>query len=558
MDRPWYAFYDEGVPREVEYPEVPLYELMRRTAEAGPNKQAIDFLGRRMSYGQLWEETRRFARALQDLGVQPGDRVAIMLPNSPQFVVAFYGTLLAGAVAVNTNPLYTPRELSHQLRDSGAETLVILDLLWPRYEEVAGEVPVKRVVTTGIQDYLPFPKNWLFPLKAKKEGTWVHLPQRPERHDWRSVLKAPPEPAPRKVGADDLALLQYTGGTTGVSKGAMLSHRNLISNVYQIDAWEPGQVWKNGVMLGVIPFFHVYGMTVSMNYSVMRGMKMVLLPRFDIAEVVAAIEKHGVTHFPGVPTMYVAFNTFPGIENRNIRTIKVCLSGAAPLPVEVATKFEELTGAKLVEGYGLTEAAPVTHCNPLYGKRKVGSIGLPFPSVDAMAVDPEGNPLPPGEVGELAVKGPNVMMGYWNRPEETAQTLKDGWLFTGDVARMDEEGYFYIVDRKKDMIIAGGYNIYPREVEEVLYQHPAVKEAAVVGVPDAYRGETVKAFVVLKEGYEGQVDEEELRAFAKERLAAYKVPKLWEFREELPKTAVGKILRRMLRKEEEEKQRSAR
>ncbi len=558
MDRPWYAFYDEGVPHEVEYPEVPLYELMRRTAEADPSKQAIDFLGKRMSYGELWEATRRFARGLQDLGVQPGDRVAIMLPNSPQFVIAFYGTLLAGAVAVNTNPLYTPRELSHQLRDSGTETLVILDLLWPRFEEVAGEVPVKNVVTTGIQDYLPFPKNWLFPLKAKKEGTWVNLPKRPERHGWRSVLKAPPEPAPREVGIDDLALLQYTGGTTGVSKGAMLSHRNLISNVYQIDAWEPGQVWKNGVMLSVIPFFHVYGMTVSMNYSVMRGMKMVLLPRFDIAEVVAAIEKHGVTHFPGVPTMYVAFNTFPGIENRNIRTIKVCLSGAAPLPVEVATRFEELTGAKLVEGYGLTEAAPVTHCNPLYGKRKVGSIGLPFPSVDAMTVDPEGNPLPPGEVGELAVKGPNVMMGYWNRPEETAQTLKDGWLFTGDVARMDEEGYFYIVDRKKDMIIAGGYNIYPREVEEVLYQHPAVKEAAVVGVPDAYRGETVKAFVVLKEGYEGQVDEEELKAFAKERLAAYKVPKLWEFREELPKTAVGKILRRMLRKEEEEKQRSAR
>ena len=553
MERPWYAHYDEGVPREVDYPEVPLYELMRRTAEANPEKQALDFMGRRMSYGRLWEETRRFARALQDLGVQPGDRVAIMLPNSPQFVIAFYGALLAGAVAVNTNPLYTPRELSHQLRDAGAETLVILDLLWPRYAEVADEVPVKRVITTGLQDYLPFPKNWLFPLKAKKEGRWVNLPRDPKRHDWKRLLQAPPSPKEHPIQTDDLALLQYTGGTTGVSKGAMLTHRNLISNVYQVDAWEPGQVWKNGVMLSVIPFFHVYGMTVSMNYSVMRGMKMVLLPRFEIAEVVSAIEKHRVTHFPGVPTMYVAFNTFPGIENRNIRTIKVCLSGAAPLPVEVATKFEELTGAKLVEGYGLTEAAPVTHCNPLYGERKVGSIGLPFPSVDAYCADPEGRPLPPGEAGELVVKGPNVMLGYWNRPEETAQTLKDGWLFTGDVARMDEEGFFYIVDRKKDMIIAGGYNIYPREVEEVIYQHPAVKEAAVVGVPDAYRGETVKAFVVLKEGYAGEVGEDELRAFAKERLAAYKVPKLWEFRDDLPKTAVGKILRRMLRKEEEEK-----
>jgi len=553
MERPWYAFYDEGVPREVEYPEVPLFELMRRTAEESPDKPAIDFLGYKMSFGQLWQQTRSFARALQDLGVKPGDRVSIMLPNTPQFVIAFYGTLLAGAVAVNTNPLYTPRELSHQLRDSGAETLVILDLLWPRYAETAGEVPVKNVITTGIQDYLPFPKNWLFPLKAKKEGTWVNLPQQKNRHDWRKIIKTAPEPNIPQIAADDLALLQYTGGTTGVSKGAMLSHRNLISNVYQIDAWEPGQVWRNGVMLSVIPFFHVYGMTVSMNYSVMRGMKMVLLPRFDIAEVVTAIEKHQVTHFPGVPTMYVAFNTFPGIEKRNIRSVKVCLSGAAPLPVEVANKFEELTGAKLVEGYGLTEAAPVTHCNPLYGKRKVGSIGLPFPSVDAYAADPEGNKLPPGEVGELVLKGPNVMLGYWNRPEETAQTLKDGWLFTGDVARMDEEGYFYIVDRKKDMIIAGGFNIYPREVEEVLYQHPAVKEAAVVGVPDAYRGETVKAFIVLKEGYEGEVGEDELKAFAKERLAAYKMPKLWEFRKELPKTAVGKILRRLLRKEEEEK-----
>ena len=553
MRRPWYDHYDEGVPREVEYPEVPLYELMRRTAQANPEKQALDFLGRRMSYGRLWEETRRFARALQDLGVKPGERVSIMLPNSPQFIIAFYGALLAGAVAVNTNPLYTPRELSHQLRDSGAETLVILDLLWPRYQEVSGEVPVKRVITSGIQDYLPFPKNWLFPLKAKKEGTWVNLPRHDKRYDWKELLRTTANPTLVEVRADDLALLQYTGGTTGVSKGAMLSHRNLISNVYQIDAWEPKQVWRRGVMLSVIPFFHVYGMSVSMNYSIMRGMKMVLLPRFSIGEVVSAIEKHHVTHFPGVPTMYVAFNNFRGIEKRNIRSIKVCLSGAAPLPVEVANRFEELTGARLVEGYGLTEAAPVTHCNPLYGERKVGSIGPPFPSVDAYAADAEGNPLPPGEVGELVIKGPNVMLGYWKRPEETAQTLQDGWLFTGDVARMDEEGYFYIVDRKKDMIIAGGYNIYPREVEEVLYQHPAVKEAAVVGVPDAYRGETVKAFLVLKEGFAGKVGEAEMRDFTKERLAAYKVPKLWEFREELPKTAVGKILRRTLRKEEEEK-----
>ena len=343
--------------------------------------------------------------------------------------------------------------------------------------------------------------------------------------------------------------MQYTGGTTGVPKGAMLTHRNLMANVHQVLAWAPGLEPGREVMLGVLPFFHVYGMTVSMNFGIALGAKLVLLPRFDIKQVIQAIERHKVTLFPGVPTMYVAFNTFPGIEKRDIRSIKVCISGAAPLPVEVQERFEKLTGAKLVEGYGLSEAAPVTHCNPIYGKRKKGSIGLPLPSVDARVLDPEFRPLPPGEAGELAVKGPNVMKGYWNRPEESAAALREGWLLTGDIARMDEEGYFYIVDRKKDMIIAGGYNIYPREVEEVLYQHEAVLEAAVAGVPDPYRGETVKAFVVLKDEYKGKVTEKELEAFARERLAPYKVPKLWEFRDELPKTAVGKVLRRVLREE---------
>ncbi len=470
-----------------------------------------------------------------------------MLPNSPQFVIAFYGSLLAGLTVVNVNPMYTPGELSYQLADSGADALVILDLLWPRYAEIAGEHNLKLAVRTGIQDYLPFPKNWLFPLKAKKEGSW---PKTLGGLAWKKFLAGGKgEQNWPRLELNQLALLQYTGGTTGRPKGAMLSHKNLTVNALQVQAWIPDFREGEEVILGVIPFFHVYGMTVAMNLAMTGGGKLVLLPRWNTREVLETIARSKPTLFPGVPTMYVAINTDPATKKYDLTSIRACISGSAPLPVEVAETFEKITGARLVEGYGLTESAPVTHANPIYSQRKIGSIGLPLPSVDAKIVDDEGRPLPTGEAGELAVKGPNVMLGYWNRPEETAQTLKDGWLFTGDVARMDEEGYFYIVDRKKDMIIAGGYNIYPREVEEVLYQHPAVKEAAVVGVPDAYRGETVKAFLVLKEGYEDEIDEEELKAFARKRLAAYKVPKLWEFRKELPKTAVGKILRRRLREE---------
>ena len=486
-----------------------------------------------------------FAKGLQEAGLKPGDRVALMLPNSPQFVIAFYGTLLAGGVGVNTNPMYTPRELHHQLRDAGARFLVILDQLLPRYLEVKGEVPVEKVVRTGIQDYLPFPKNLLYPLLLRRKG---EAPKALEGLPWRAFLR-PGTPRPVPLDLDDLALLQYTGGTTGLAKGAMLTHRNLSANALQVRAWIPDFREGEEVVLGAIPFFHVYGMTVAMNLALLGGAKLVLLPRPEIKAIVEAIEKHQVTLFPGVPTLYVAFNNFPGIEKRNVKSIRICLSGAAPLPVEVAKRFEELTGARLIEGYGLSEASPVTHSNPVLGLIKKGSIGMPFPSVDAKVVDEEGKELPPGEVGELAVKGPNVMKGYWNRPEETQKTLKDGWLFTGDLAKMDEDGYFYIVDRKKDMIIAGGYNIYPREVEEVLYQHEAVQEAAVVGVPDPYRGETVAAFLVLKPEYQGKVSEKDIERFCRQNLAAYKVPRIIQFRESLPKSSVGKILKRELQKE---------
>ena len=544
-EKPWLAHYDPGVPPEIQVPDIPLWRFLEESARRFPQNVALEFLGKTLSYQELWGLARRFAQGLKDLGVRPGDRVAIMLPNSPQFVIAFYGTLLAGGVGVNTNPMYTPRELHHQLRDAGARFLVILDQLLPRYLEVKGEVPVEKVVRTGIQDYLPFPKNLLYPLLLRRKG---EAPKALEGLPWRAFLR-PGTPRPVPLDLDDLALLQYTGGTTGLAKGAMLTHRNLSANALQVRAWIPDFREGEEVVLGAIPFFHVYGMTVAMNLALLGGAKLVLLPRPEIKAIVEAIEKHQVTLFPGVPTLYVAFNNFPGIEKRNVKSIRICLSGAAPLPVEVAKRFEELTGARLIEGYGLSEASPVTHSNPVLGLIKKGSIGMPFPGVDAKVVDEEGKELPPGEVGELAVKGPNVMKGYWNRPEETQKTLKDGWLFTGDLAKMDEDGYFYIVDRKKDMIIAGGYNIYPREVEEVLYQHEAVQEAAVVGVPDPYRGETVAAFLVLKPEYQGKVSEKDIERFCRQNLAAYKVPRIIQFRESLPKSSVGKILKRELQKE---------
>jgi long-chain acyl-CoA synthetase len=542
--QPFYAHYDPGVPKEAPRPWL-LFKALEANAQRFPRRVALEFLGRSLTYRELWREVEAFAKGLQEAGLRPGDRVAIMLPNSPQFVIAFYGTLLAGGVGVNVNPMYTPRELRHQLQDAGVQALVILDQLLSRYQEVKAEVPVRLLVRTGIQDYLPFPKNLLYPLMLRRKG---QAPKALEGIPWRAFLKRG-RPEPVAVDLDDLALLQYTGGTTGLAKGAMLTHRNLSSNALQVRAWIPDFREGEEVVLGAIPFFHVYGMTVAMNLALLGAAKLVLLPRPEIGPIVEAIEKHRVTLFPGVPTLYVAFNNFPGIEKRDLKSVRACISGSAPLPLEVAERFEKLTGAKLVEGYGLTEASPVTHCNPLYGERRLGSVGLPLPGVDAKVVDEEGKEVPLGEVGELIVKGPNVMKGYWNRPDETQKALKDGWLFTGDLARMDQDGYFYIVDRKKDMIIAGGYNIYPREVEEVLYGHEAVQEAAVVGVPDPYRGETVAAFIVLKEAYRGKVTEKDIEAFCRANLAAYKVPRIIQFREGLPKSSVGKILKRELTKE---------
>lgn len=554
MNRPWLAHYESSVPHRLTPTEDVLPDLLRRSAEHFPDRPALIFLGRTTTYRELWQRAQSFAAALRRLGVQPGERVSLMLPNCPQFVVGLYGSLLAGAVVVNTSPLYTPAELAGQLLDSGSETLILLDAFYPRYAQIAERVPVRRVIVTGIQDALPFPKNVLYPLKARREGTWVNVRVGGTVHDFGALVRAGgPAAEPVPLHPDDVAVLQYTGGTTGVPKGAMLTHRNLVANAEQARAWVSDLREGQEVTLAAIPFFHVYGLTVALNLSVRIGATVVLVPNpRDVKMVLSQITASRATLFPGVPTLYNAINNHPDTPRHDLTTIRACISGSAPLLVETARQFRALTGgANLVEGYGLTEASPITHTNPIFGDQRDGSIGLPMPGVDALVADEAGTPLPAGEVGELWVAGPNIMRGYWNRPEETAKVLRevDGrtWLLTGDMAAMDEDGYFRIVDRKKDLILVGGHNVYPREVEEVLVTHPAVLEAAAVGLPDAYRGESVHAAVVLRPGMAAA--ETEIVAHCRTHLSAYKVPRSVEFRAELPKTAVGKVLRRQIAEE---------
>ncbi|MDR6226511.1 long-chain-fatty-acid--CoA ligase [Desmospora profundinema] len=555
QEKPWFKNYPEPTARQLNYPDHSLPFFLEQAAREFPNREAIHFMGKRLSYRELLHDVYRMANALDTLGVQKGERVAIMLANSPQAVIAYYAVLILGGVVVQTNPMYKERELEHQLSDSEAETIICLDLVYNQVAKVRPRTSLKRIIVTSIKDYLPFPKNWLYPLKLKKDGLQVNVPYGSDDVYAFSGLmkKALPTPVECRVESmEEIALLQYTGGTTGLAKGAMLTHRNTIVNVVQCGAWmHKGERGKEKV-LGIVPFFHVYGMTVVMNYAVYMAATMVLLPRFNVDDTLKTIQSERPTLFPGAPTMYIALINHPDIRKYDLSSIEACMSGSAPLPLVVQEKFEKLTGGRLVEGYGLTETSPVTHGNPIWEKRKHGSIGLPWPDTDARVVDLEtGEELEPGGVGVIEVKGPQVMKGYWKREEETAKVIRDGWFNTGDIGTMDDEGYFYIMDRQKDLIIAGGFNIYPREVEEVLYDHPAIQEAAVIGVPDPYRGETVKAFIVPKKGQE--LTEEELNAYCRDKLANYKVPRLYEFREELPKTTVGKVLRRALLEEEKKK-----
>ena len=549
-DMPWLDSYEPEVPREFVAPDLTLHGLLEKTAADYSGNIATIFFGARLTYAQLDDQANRFASALQSLGVRPGDRVAIVLPNCPQFLIALFGALKAGAVAIPLNPAYVPRELAMHFSDAGVETVVTLTTLAPRVQEAMPGTPVSRLIVTLIQNYLTPLMGLMLAAQERRSGAAPAV-QGDGLHVFLDLIRnGSPEFERPAVSPDDPALLLYTGGTTGTPKGAALSHRNLVSNALQMYSW----VWdtrpeKHDVYLGVIPFFHSYGMTVVMNMAIVAAASIVLLPRFNTKDVLRAIARFRPTVFPAVPTMYNAIARHPLSARYDLRSIRVCISGAAPLPAEVMHAFESVTGARLVEGYGLTEASPVTHCNPIYGERRAGSIGLPLPGTRARIVHPEtGEPLPLGKVGELAVSGPQVMQGYWSRPDETAPIIRDGWLLTGDMARMDEQGYFYMVDRKKELIIVGGLNVYPREVEDALYENEKVEEVVVAGVPDLHRGEIVKAYVVLKPNAEAT--EAELSAFLAERLAPYKLPTRVTFRESLPKSAVGKYLRRELVAEE--------
>jgi long-chain acyl-CoA synthetase len=552
--RPWLTFYEKGVPENVDYEETCLPDFLDRAAIMFPDNMALLFQGYQVTYRQLKEMVDRFATALAGFGIKKGDSVAILLPNLIPCVVAYYAVLKIGGITVMNNPLYSDRELGHQFNDSQAKLLITLDLLGNRMIDLRRETSIKKILYTSIGDYLPFPKNLLFPLVGKRKKLAADVKSAPEVYKWKEVI-AGTEPKPPEVPItfDDVAMYQYTGGTTGVSKGATLTHGNLSKQVQQVAAWFPRFDKGVEVMLGALPFFHVFGLTTAMNFAIHMGWGNVLVPKPKPEPLLEAIKKFKPTFAPLVPTMFIGILNHPDIKKTDMTCLKGCFSGSAPLPVEVIREFEEITGAIIVEGYGLTESSPVTHVNPFGGRRKVGSIGIPIPDTYCRVVDVEegAKEVPRGEPGELTIKGPQVMQGYRNMPEETASTLRNGWLHTGDIATVDEEGYFYIVDRKKDMIISGGYNVYPRDVDEVLYEHPKVQEACAIGIPHPTRGEAIKCFVVLKEGETATA--EEMIAFCKERLAVYKLPTEIEFRSELPKTNVGKILRKVLRAEEKEK-----
>jgi long-chain acyl-CoA synthetase len=558
--RPWTTHYDPGVPASLVYPRVPLQAILDDTSESQPNAVATIFFNRKRTYKSISDDAWRFANGLRRLGLQKGDRVALLLPNTPQFVVAFYGALRAGAIVVPCNPVYTPTELHHQLADSGARFVVVLSRLYPVVKAARPGTEVDHVIVTNIKEEMPPLTRALFTLaKEKKGGHRQPFKGDPGAVAFREVLSAPAEPFAEGTGPDDVALLQYTGGTTGISKGAMLSHRALVANTLQCRAWFTNLRDGQDAAVALMPFFHVYGLTVVMSLAVEAGATLILEPQFELERLLKDIQRYRPKLFSGAPRIYNAINNSPLAAKYDLRSIEACISGSAPLLVETHRRFVELTGARLVEGYGLTEAAPVTHCNPIFGKgkQKIGTIGVPFPDVESRIVDAETGEreMPIGEPGELVLRGPQLMDGYYQRPDETAQTIRDGWLHTGDIATVDADGYVTIVDRKKEMIIVSGFNVYPRDVEEVLATHPAVLDAAAIGVPHPIKGEEVKAFIVLKPG--ASATAEEIIVHCRKSLAPFKVPKEIEFRDALPKTYIGKTLRRQLAQEEQAKRKTA-
>ena len=559
--RPWHQHYDEGVPIRLDYPPIPVHQFLDDTVAKYPDNTALIFFNNKLTYRQLNALVDRFAAGLQQLGLQKGDRVAIYMVNCPQFVIAYYATLRAGGIAVPISPLDVAREFEHKASDSGAKIAVCLSLLYPRVKTARPNTGLEHVVVANIKEYFHGLLRALFTLaKEKKDGHRVDISGDANTTWFQDILKsAPDKPAPVEIAPEDTAVLMYTGGTTGIPKAAQLTQRNVVANAIQTATWMIDGVEGKDVVLTALPLTHSYSMTVCMNHAVCRGYAQILIPNpraFD--QLLGAVNKHKPTIFPGVPSLYAAINQNPGVKagKYDVKSINICLSGAAGLPPEVQEEFQRITGGKLVEGYGLSEATPVTHANPIRSGGHIGTIGLPLPDTDCKIVDTdtETETLGSGEPGVLCINGPQVMKGYWGMPTETANVLRRDetgkvWLHTGDVAEMREDGYFRIVDRKKDMILAaGGFNAYPREIEDVLYENPKVLEAAVIGVPPGGSDQRAKAFIVLREGE--TATEEEIIAFCRERLARYKVPKVVEFRKDLPKTLVGKVLRRQLMEEE--------
>ncbi len=560
---PWLQHYDDNVPERLPIPHQPLHELLVNAAIEYPHKTALIFFDQKMDYRELDMLSNRFAHALRSLGIGMGDRVSVILPNIPQCIIAFFGILKAGAVAVLGSPLSNETEIAYQLQDSESSVLITLSSYRDLAQQVCHTSSVQHVIYTDVREYLPMQQRVL--LASLIEGTPAHTTHstvqeatvlegtpkedttRPlwKDHNFQHLLRRQPaHPLRLDVASEGLALIQYTSGTTDTPKGVMLTHQNMVVNVAQVRHWVPEAKRGQEVVLGVLPLSHSYGLTDTLNLSISLAGSLILQPTDRIDQIMMAIKTHQPTIFPAVPAMYLAIANYPKVRSYGVACIRNCTSGSAPLPVEVQEEFEKLTKGYLVEGYGLTEASPVTHSNPFHGERRVGSIGIPMSSTNARIVDVQtGVPLPSGEVGELLIQGPQVMQGYWKMPEETAKVLRGGWLHTGDLARMDEDGFFTIVDRKKDLILSGAYNVYPRDVEEVLYEHPKVLEAAVVSTGSA-SSSCIKAFVVLKRGEQATPDE--LLALCRERLDAYKVPEQVEFRKELPKNLVGKVLRRLL------------
>jgi long-chain acyl-CoA synthetase len=562
MDKPWLSSYESVVPPTLSFSNHNLFELLVDSAKSFPKNTAARLIlsylaggrvtiGGSLTYSELLNHVEHFANALYQLGVRKGDRIALMLPNTLHYVIAFFAAMRIGAIIVNNNPTYTARELKHQLVDSGAEIVVILNLFYPRLREIQADTSVKRVIVAYMYDLLGFPSKQLVKAKQQRDPSWVNIQPEHDIFYFQRLIEKYPSVAPAvHVSPDDVAVLQYTGGTTGTPKAAMLTHRNLNVNASQINSWFTTADQGVEKFMCAIPFFHVYGLVVALVYGISIAAELQIVPNpRPIDNVMNIMQKERSTVYPGVPAMYIGIVNHPNVEQYNLRSIKACLSGSAAMPVEIQTRFNDLTGGRLIEGFGMTELSPVSHANPLMGISKKGSVGIPLPNTDAKIVDLEtGEAIPIGSdaTGELWVTGPQVMKGYWNKPEETAQTITpDGWLRTGDIARTDSDGYFYIVDRLKDMINVSGLKVLPRDVEEVLYMHPQIREAAVVGIPNAERGDdTVTAFIVTHDGAPIEIDT--LKVFCKQYLADFKVPRRFEFRTELPKTAVGKVLRRAL------------